>query len=139
MHEAGIAEGLLEAAMNALPPEGRDGMKIVRLTVAAGVLSGIEKECLSMYLEQLSKGTPAEGAELELKVLPAFLACRQCGRRVEYDGSGPVEVRCGACGGANELQGGRDEIILESLEVTVEDQRSKGPEVQRSKGLGLEQ
>jgi hydrogenase nickel incorporation protein HypA/HybF len=117
MHEASIAQGLLEAALDALPRQGRRRMKIVRLTVSAGVLSGIEKECLSMYLEQLSKGTQAQGAELELKILPAMLVCGECGRRVEFDSAGPVEVRCGECGGANQLQGGRDEIILESLEV----------------------
>ena len=85
MHEAGISQGLLQAALNALPAEGRDGMKIVRLTVVAGVFSGVEKECLAMYMEGLSKGTPAEGAELELKIMPAFLVCRDCARRVAYD------------------------------------------------------
>jgi Zn finger protein HypA/HybF involved in hydrogenase expression len=117
MHEAGIAQGLLEAAINALPTEGRERMKIVRLTVAAGVLAGVEKECLTMYLDQLAKGTQVQGAALEMKILPAWLVCRECGNRVEFDSAGPVQVRCEKCGGPNELQGGRDEIVLESMEV----------------------
>lgn len=120
MHEAGIAQGLLAAAIDALPKEGRERMKIVRMTVAAGVLAGVEKECLAMYLEQLCKGTPAQGARLEMKVLPAYLVCRECGHRVGFDSAGPVQVRCENCDGANELQGGRDEIVLESLEVKTE-------------------
>lgn len=114
MHEAGIAQGLLDAALAALPA-GK--VKILKLVVTAGVLSGVEKECLSMYMAQLSQGTPAEGAELEMKIAPARLLCRTCKQASDYDGSGPVEVFCGKCGGPNSLEGGRDEIILESLEI----------------------
>jgi len=118
MHEAGIAQGILDAALAVLPG-GK--CRITKLIVAAGVLSGVEKECLSMYLEALGKGTPAQGAVLEMKISPAYLVCRECGRRNAYDPAGPVEVRCSECGGNNTLEGGRDEIILETLEVEKDD------------------
>lgn len=104
--------------MSALP--GGD-CRITRLVVSAGVLSGVQEECLSMYLEALGKGTVAEGAVLELKFSPAWLVCCQCGHRREHDPKGPVELDCEKCGGPNTLEGGRDEIILESLEVQKED------------------
>ncbi|MFB3891703.1 MAG: hydrogenase maturation nickel metallochaperone HypA [Phycisphaerae bacterium] len=118
MHEAGIAQGILDAAMAVLPA-GK--VRITRLVVSAGVLSGVEEECLSMYLGELSRGTPAAGATLELKVARARLVCRECANSVEYDGSGPVQVACAKCGGNNGLEGGRDEIILESVEVVKDD------------------
>jgi hydrogenase nickel incorporation protein HypA/HybF len=119
MHEAGIAQGILEAAMAVLPP-GK--VTITRLVVAAGVLSGVQEECLSMYLGELSRGTPAQGAVLEMKISKALLVCRECGLRVEYDGSGLVEARCRKCGGNNALEAGRNEIILESVEVRKDDE-----------------
>ncbi len=118
MHEAGIAQGLLDAAVNSLPP-GK--VKIIKLVVTCGVLSGVQEECLSMYMGELSKGTPAEGAILEMKVAPAAVVCRKCGHREGYDGSGPVEITCGKCGGYTGLEGGRDEIILQTIEAEVEE------------------
>ena len=118
MHEARIAQGLLESALAALPP-GK--VKILKMVVTAGVLSGVEKECLSMYLAELGRDTPSEGAELELRISPARLVCRSCGLSTDYDASGPVLVLCSRCGKPNSLQGGQDEIILESLEVSIDD------------------
>ncbi len=121
MHEAGIAQGILDAATACLKELPAGKVRITRLVVAAGVLSGVEEECLSMYLGELSRGTPAAGATLELKVAKARLVCRECANSVEYDGSGPVQVACAKCGGNNGLEGGRDEIILESVEVVKDD------------------
>ena len=73
MHEARIAQGLLETALAALPP---GGVKILKLVVSAGVLAGVEKECLRTYLAELGRGGPADGAELELRISPARLVCR---------------------------------------------------------------
>jgi hydrogenase nickel incorporation protein HypA/HybF len=118
MHEAGIAQGLMDAAVAACP-DGK--VRITKLVVSAGVLSGVEKECLAMYVEALTKDTPHEGVTLELNVAPAFTVCRACGLRTSYDGRGPVEVVCAQCGGNNGLEGGREEIILESIEAVKED------------------
>ena len=114
MHEAAIAKGLLESALAALP-QGK--VKIVKMVVSAGILAGVEKESLSMYLSVLGKGTPAENAALDLQVIPAKIICRSCGAWVEYDGAAPIEVTCRKCGGPNGLDGGRDPIVLETLEV----------------------
>jgi hydrogenase nickel incorporation protein HypA/HybF len=109
---------LLESALAALPP-GK--VKILKLVVSAGVLSGVEKECLSMYLAELGRNTPAAGAELELRIAPAKLVCNSCGSSTDYDPTGPVLVLCSLCGKPNSLQGGQDEIVLESLEVSIND------------------
>lgn len=120
MHEAGIAQGLLDAAVNALPP-GKP-CRITRVVVTAGVLSGVEEESLSLYWTALTKDTPAEGSALQLKTTPARLVCRKCASSIEYDGASPVEIECCKCGGLNGLEGGRDEIILESLDVEIDDE-----------------
>jgi hydrogenase nickel incorporation protein HypA/HybF len=116
MHEASIAKGIIDTAVAALP---RPGNKILKITVAAGVMAGVERESLELYFTELSKGTPAQGAALEVKHLPAKLICRECNHQVDYDNTGDLAVRCEACGGANRLQGG-DELYIESMEIEDE-------------------
>lgn len=121
MHEAGIAEGILSAALASLPKDRPGKMKILKIVISAGVLSGVEEESLTMYLTALSEGTVAQGARLEMKIAPAKLVCRSCGASIDYDSAGPVEITCRQCGGPNGLEGGRDEIVLETLEVETDD------------------
>ncbi|RPI64117.1 MAG: hydrogenase maturation nickel metallochaperone HypA [Planctomycetaceae bacterium] len=121
MHEAGIAEGILSAALDSLPKDRTGKMKIIKIVISAGVLSGVEEESLTMYLTALGEGTPAQGAKLEMKISPAKLVCRACGNSVNYNAAGPVDIECRKCGGPNGLEGGREEIVLETLEVQTDD------------------
>ncbi len=113
MHEAPIAQGILDAALAALPdPQAR----IIRITVAAGVLAGVERDSLALYFDELRKGTAAENAELELKRIPAHLVCADCHAEIAYDGLGGLQIACVQCGGPNRLNGG-SELYIESMEV----------------------
>ena len=96
MHEAGIAQHVLEAALAALP---RPQARITRLLVTAGGLSRLEQESLSMYLAEMGRGTPAEGAVLELTVKPLHLHCPACGAVCECDLETSPTAACPACGG----------------------------------------
>jgi hydrogenase nickel insertion protein HypA len=113
MHEMSIAQGILDTALGALPKEPA---KIVKIVVVAGVLAGVERECLAMYFGELSKGTAAAGAALEVTPAPARLVCRDCGHSTDYDGRGDFKTRCPQCGGMHLLQGG-DELYVDHLEV----------------------
>lgn len=113
MHEASIAQGILDVALGALPDPHP---KITRIVLVAGVLAGVEKECLTAYFDELARGTAAEGASIEIKREPASLICRTCGAITEYNGAGPVEVTCARCGGPNGLQGG-GALYVDSLEI----------------------
>jgi len=115
MHEASIAQGILYSALAETPPNAE---KIVAVTVVVGVLTGVEKSCLTSYFTELARGTKAQGARLDIKIACARLICRQCGLEIEFDGAGPVEPTCRACGQANKLEGG-EEMHLESLEVKI--------------------
>lgn len=118
MHEAPIAQGILDAALAALPdPQA----KILKITVAAGVLAGVEGESLTLYFDELRKGTAAEGATLELKRIPARLVCADCHAQTPYDGLGDLQITCIQCGGPNHLNGG-SELYIESMEVDDEPQ-----------------
>ncbi len=113
MHESSIARGILDVAVEAM--RGRRG-RIVTVRVAAGVLAGVQKESLEMYLSLLARGTVAEGAVLELRRQPVRIICRDCGRASDYDGGGEPQLRCSRCGAPARMEGGA-EICVESIEV----------------------
>ena len=121
MHEAAIAQGILDTAVRALPvglqPPSRGGRPCVRVVrVVAGVFSGCERESLAMYFAELSKGTPLDGASLEIVRQPARLVCRECGHDRPFHDDGDFATNCDRCGGPNRMEGG-NELYVESMEV----------------------
>lgn len=116
MYEASIAKGILDTAIAALP-QGK--ARITKITVVAGVLGGVEKESLELYFNELTKGTPAQGAQLELLRKPATLICKDCRNQVPYDNLGDMALKCAKCGGPNKLQGG-NELFIQSMEIEEE-------------------
>jgi hydrogenase nickel incorporation protein HypA/HybF len=157
MHEASIAQAVLETALAALkekapscgtgvPPvsssagsghtQGEEthgqalgapdgdahaatyppSYKITKIVIVAGVLAGVERECLKTFFDIISEGTAAAGAEIELRPEPAKLICRQCGHTTEHTSAQHVEVNCQKCGGQNKLKGG-SALYVESIEA----------------------
>ena len=116
MHEASIAQGIIDTAVAALP---RPGAKISKITVVAGVMAGVERESLELYFGELSKGTAASGASMEFKRLAAKLICSKCYNQTTYNNDGDLTVRCPKCDGPNRLEGG-NELYIESMEVEDE-------------------
>ncbi len=113
MHEAAIAQAVLDTALEALPDKES---RITTITVVAGVLAGVEEECLAAYFNELCRCTAAEGASLRLVMEPARLICKECGKQTNYAGGGRLALECSACGGLNHLEGGKA-LYLDSVEV----------------------
>jgi hydrogenase nickel incorporation protein HypA/HybF len=111
MHEGTIARSILNTALSAA-----EGKPVKKVLFRAGALSGIEKEPLLLFFNELKKETPAAGAQLEILTLPASLTCVSCSRQANYDGTIPLAVTCAVCGGDNRLAGGK-EMFVESIEV----------------------
>jgi len=114
MHEAGIAEYLVEVAEQHLQrvPHG----PVRRLLVRIGEMAGVNPDSLDFAFECISKGTGVEGARLEIERVPLAVDCDACGRRT------PVEdyvFRCGACGAeAVRIATGRE---LEFVSIDADD------------------
>jgi len=113
MHEATVAAHLielaeLEAARNA------GGGRVVRLVVEMGRLSCLNEEAFRFAFSVLSKGTAAEGAELVVEHVPAYLRCLDCGAETEAE---DLFAPCPACGGeAVTVERGAG-MVLRSLTV----------------------
>ena len=68
MHELSITQSILDISLKAAREQGAARIRSIRLRL--GPFSGIVPECVQMYLDLLAKGTPAEGARLEVRQVP---------------------------------------------------------------------
>jgi hydrogenase nickel incorporation protein HypA/HybF len=112
MHELPILQAILTTALTQADQVG--AQRIVRLHLANGALSTVDDENVRFYLDVLSKGTKAEGAEVIIRTIPARLRCPACGR--EFSGGTP-EDDCPACGVALLQAVSGRELVLESIDV----------------------
>ena len=112
MHELSIAHAIVETAEESL---GTQGVRVSKLTLQLGELSGVVEDALRFCFDLATAGTALEGCELEIERIPAELYCAPCQRLFH-----PPEVWrmvCPTCGvPSGDLRAGRDLLIL-SMEV----------------------
>lgn len=111
MHELGIATEIVAAAVS--QGEKHGAARITTVTVRVGVLRGIVPDSLRMYFDLAARGTPAEGAALEIEDDAAVVVCPGCGER-------PVSglaLSCPACGRDGVRLSGGDSLQLVSIDI----------------------
>jgi hydrogenase nickel incorporation protein HypA/HybF len=90
-----------------------DSKHIATLHIALGEISELDPAALQTHWVELSRGTPAEHAQLHFRLIPAEVQCMACFQKYH-----PVnkKIACPYCGsvGAKILTG--EECFLESIE-----------------------
>ena len=105
MHEVGIARSVIDAAIAAVP----EGGTLSGVTVAIGPLSGVVADSLQFGFEVASKGTPAEGADLEIVEVPLELRCQAC--EADFEVEDAALLGCPACGGPTDVISGNATLV----------------------------
>jgi hydrogenase nickel incorporation protein HypA/HybF len=112
MHEVGIIQSALEAAVRRAREAGAREIQGLRLRV--GAMTGVVPDALQFAFEVVRQGTLAAQARLEVELVPVRCWCARC--QTEF----PTEdllYECPQCGAlSSELRGGL-ELELASLEV----------------------
>jgi hydrogenase nickel incorporation protein HypA/HybF len=91
--------------------------RVARVELKVGHLRQVVPDALRFAFELVAVGTPAEGAELVLEVVPAAGVCRGCGAEGELPG---FPLLCAACGSAAlEIVRG-EELLVDALELEEE-------------------
>jgi hydrogenase nickel incorporation protein HypA/HybF len=115
VHEVSLIRGIVAASLEAA--DRHAATRVVGVSVVLGELSHISDEAMRFNFEVLSRGTAAEGAEVNITREPGVMACWDCGAS---NPAGPRRV-CPSCRSVRvEITGG-DQCYLESIDVDEED------------------
>lgn len=112
MHELSITRGILAVALDEAAKHHAE--KIRSLTVTVGAYSGAVPQCVEEYFRILSRGTIADGAELEFVKETGRIACHACGFTGEVP---PFTALCPRCGSDDLTLLSGMGLILTSMEV----------------------
>lgn len=111
MYELGLCESVLDAV-----EKRAAGRRITAARVKVGVLHRVPREAFDSAFTVISTGSVAQGAAVDLVMVPVRVHCRSCG----LDGNADdLLASCPACGSADLDSDGGDEVLLESISVAV--------------------
>lgn len=113
MHELYLAESIINIVKDYAD---RDGFaKVNGILLSYGRLACIESKTLQFAFDVQSKDTPAQGAALQFKILPAAIHCFSCQKDLEVNAHTGI---CPSCGGAEVvLTAGTEELQILELDV----------------------
>ncbi|MBX3206588.1 MAG: hydrogenase maturation nickel metallochaperone HypA [Labilithrix sp.] len=108
MHELGITRSIV-----AIAAENAGGLRVKRVIVAIGELSGIDADAVRFCFDICAKGTVVESAKLEIERVPGRGRCAAC--ELEATLTTPYGA-CAACNAPLRVIGG-EELKVKAMEV----------------------
>lgn len=111
MHEMSITRSLLEIIRGEMERSSIGRLKAVRLRV--GELTAVEPDALRFCFETATKGTPMEGARLEIEEVPLTGKCLECAESFRIEG---FVSACPRCASTRIERTGGDELDIISME-----------------------
>ena len=114
MHEIDATQNILKKSLLQV----KDATHIKNIYLVLGEVAELDQGLIQNYWRELSKGTPAEHAQLHFRLRKAEVQCMACFSKYQ-----PLngEIHCPYCGsyGAKILSG--EEFELESIELAPEE------------------
>jgi hydrogenase nickel incorporation protein HypA/HybF len=112
MHEAGIAQSILDIVIEAAIKHGAIAVRSVNIVV--GRLSAVDNHALTTAFDVAKEGTIAENADLYIENIPIVGKCNECGFECEY---GEYFFQCKKCGSLNVNIIHGEELSIKDIEV----------------------
>ncbi|RCV86006.1 hydrogenase maturation nickel metallochaperone HypA [Vreelandella rituensis] len=116
MHELSLCRSLLRQILEVAEQHRVLAVTVVRLQV--GPLSGVEPELLKTAFPLAAAGTLAESAKLNLTATCIEVYCGSCKKRSRAASN---QLSCTSCGSCSTQLVSGDELILESVELTLDE------------------
>lgn len=113
MHEMGIVQSIMDIVEE--QAKLNDAKKVVGIKLEFGALTGVMPASIEFAFEILSKDGIAEGARLEIKIIPIKVFCFDCSKEMILEHYDPICPECSS--GALRIIEGRDEMRIAELEV----------------------
>ena len=110
------AVGLMQHALHLALEEAdhRGAKRVRRLKLRVGQRAGVTTDALLSAFSVVSHGTPADGAQVEIEVIPVCWFCQDCTAEVTIATQSPLCPQCGSS--AIEMRHGR-ELEVAQMEV----------------------
>ena len=124
MHEVATSQSLAETVLR--EAHERRATRVLKVQVEVGELSFLEPDQIGFWAEMCFQGTIAEGAELDIKLVRALVACQECPYRGDISVTNdpayhlvlPI-FQCPRCGSSRlEVERGR-ECLLRRVELEL--------------------
>ena len=112
MHELSLVASVFEV----LEVEARKhgAARVLSVVLRVGIMAGAVPDLLESAFDAYKKGTIADGARLEIVVVPVKVRCPDCGGEAVRD---DADFSCAACGSRRvEIVEGR-ELVVEKIEL----------------------
>ncbi len=94
MHEMSITKSMLDLVGREMKSSGLKRLK--KVSIRVGELTAVEPETLRFCFEESIKGTPMEGAALEIEDVPLSGKCNGCGAEFRIEAFSHACPKCGA-------------------------------------------
>ena len=112
MHEMSLAEGVLQLIEDSARQE--EFSKVTTVWLEIGQLAGVEVEAMRFCFDAVTRGSLAEGANLEIIAIPGTAWCMNCSATVTCN---EVYGACPQCGTYQIQVTGGTEMRVKELEV----------------------
>lgn len=115
MHELPVTESILKIVL--AHAEKNDVRRVVTIHLQVGRLSDLEDEWMQRYFDYVSRGTPAEGAKLQIERTPIRIECVACAESYTVESGSDLRKPCPRCASHDtKLISGR-EYFIKNMEV----------------------
>lgn len=116
MHEASAIEAVVKIVSEEVAKRGApDALpRVTRVRLVVGETTGHMEDSLRFYFASLGRGTPAEGAQLEVRYVKPQLRCTSCQKLFERK---RFSFECPHCGGQGVMTKIGSEFYIDSIEV----------------------
>jgi hydrogenase nickel incorporation protein HypA/HybF len=110
MHEAAVAENIIEAVIAQAPKKGG---RVIRVVISCGQMNAVNDEAMEFAFDAAADGTICQGAKLKIKHIPLKAKCKHCGKKFNYDLYAPCCPKCAK----SDIEIGDDApLLLEEIE-----------------------
>jgi len=121
MHELSIASNIIDIVSQSI--NNKENIKVDKICVSIGKLSGIVKESLLFCWEIAAKNSKLNGSKLIVKEQALVVYCESCKKKTLICGN--VKLRCGRCGEpVSKIISGK-ELIIDKIIVNDETKDSR--------------
>jgi hydrogenase nickel incorporation protein HypA/HybF len=119
VHEASAAEAIVKMVCGVVEEKRASAefglaARVSRISLVVGEATGYMRESLEFYVSASAKGSPAEGAALDIRYIKPLLRCPSCGREFERR---RFSFDCPGCGTQGVMTGTGSEFYIDSIEV----------------------